>query len=92
MTKLKIPFIGVLTGVWLILLALCALIGMLIVPVDPSIGVEFIRFLISAGKVGLSLIVIFVWLLGWYKAMDFLLKVEFYLSDNPDDGIIPIND
>jgi len=81
MKKLNLPFIFVLTGVWLILLALCALIGMLIVPVDTTINSEFLKFIISSGKVVLSLGVIGLWLFSWYKAMDFILNVEFYLAE-----------
>ena len=74
--KFNIPFISVLSAVWLILLALCALIGILIVPVDPAISNNFVIFLISAGKVGISLLVILVWLIGWYKAMDLLSRMQ----------------
>jgi len=81
MKKFNIPFLFVLTGVWLILLALCALIGYLIVPVDPSINSQLLRLIISAGKVGLSLTAILIWLYGWYRTMDILLKFEFYLSE-----------
>jgi hypothetical protein len=80
MRKLNLPFIGVLTAVWLILLALCALIGALIVPVSNNYDSRIIDFLIDAGKVGISLVFVLIWLFAWYKAMDYLLKIEFYLS------------
>ncbi|MHA2501759.1 MAG: hypothetical protein ACXAE3_02630 [Candidatus Kariarchaeaceae archaeon] len=83
MIKFNIPFLSVLTIVWLILLALCALIGILIVPVNPDIESKFLQFLISSGKVGLSLLVVGLWLFAWYRAMDLLLKIEFYLADTP---------
>ena len=82
--KLNIPFIAVLSGVWLILLSLCALIGYLIVPVGITVKFEFLRFLISIGKVVISLLAIFLWLLAWYKAMDLILNVEFYLAERND--------
>lgn len=76
-----ILFFTVLTGVWLILLAFCALIGILIVPIEISQQNLFLSILISAGKVIISLIFIIVWLVGWYKTMNFLLHFEFYMSD-----------
>lgn len=81
MRKLNLPFYGVLTGVWLILLALCALIGALIVPVSNESNSKLVDFLISSGKVGISLIFVMVWLFAWYKAMDYLLKIEFYQAE-----------
>ena len=74
-------FIAVLSSVWLILLALCALIGILIVPVTGN-GSNVVVFLIGTFKVAVSLFAIAVWLFGWYRAMNFLLEYEFYRSEN----------
>lgn len=82
MTKINVPFMMVLTVVWLILLALCALIGILIVPVGPDVSSKALQFVISAGKVGISLFVVGLWLLAWYKSMDFLLKIELYIGES----------
>jgi hypothetical protein len=76
-----IPFLFVLTSVWLILLALIALIGIIIVPIQISNTSYFIQLLLGAGKVLLALVFVFVWLIGWYKAINFLLYLQFYIAD-----------
>ena len=70
----------VISAVWLILLALCGLIAIFVVPYTPINDAKFLLFVIDAGKVFVSLLVILVWLLGWYKSMDYLLQFEFYKS------------
>lgn len=85
----NVPFMAVLTGVWLILLSLCALIGLLIVPVSTSNQSDLMVFVISTAKVSISLIFVLVWLVGWYKMMNYLLGFQFYLADlnsNPKDN------
>jgi hypothetical protein len=77
----SIPFIFVLTTVWLILLALCALIGIIIVPIEISSSSYSVQLLLGSGKVLVSMFFVLIWLLGWYKAINFLLYLQFYISD-----------
>ena len=71
---------GILTIIWLILLALCGLIGILIVPIDNQMFTNLMSYLISISKVLISSIAIIAWLLFWYKSMNYILSYE--LSKN----------
>ncbi|MHA2099934.1 MAG: hypothetical protein ACW99A_14750 [Candidatus Kariarchaeaceae archaeon] len=77
----EIPFIFVITSVWLILLALCALIGIIIVPIETSSNSYFVQLLFGGGKVLVSMFFVLLWLIGWYKAITFLLYLQFYIAD-----------
>lgn len=77
----NIPFVFTITVVWLILLSLCALIGLIIVPVQSSSDSYLIQLLFGGGKVMVSLIFVLIWLIGWYKAMNYLLHFQFYVSE-----------
>jgi len=77
----NLPFLFVLTSVWLVLLALLALIGIIIVPIQLSDHTYFIQLLLGAGKVIISLLFVLIWLIGWYKAINYLLYLQFYIAD-----------
>ena len=72
----------ILTGVWLILLSFCALIGILIVPVNSSGQGNWVTVVIAGGKVLLSLLLIFIWLFGWYKTMNLVMQYELQFVDS----------
>ena len=76
----NIPFIFTLTIVWLILLSLCALIGLIIVPIQSSSDSYIVQFLYGGGKVLISMIFVTIWLIGWYRAMNYLLHFQFYIA------------
>ena len=78
-------FIFLLTVVWLVLLTLCALIGLLIVPIDVSTDNYFIIVLIGGIKVLVSMVGVVVWLFGWFKGLQYLLLSEFYQSNTNFD-------
>lgn len=77
----NIPFLFTLTVVWLILLSLCALIGLLIVPIQSSSDSYVVQLIFGGGKVLISLTFVMVWLIGWYRVMNYLLYFQFYVSD-----------
>ncbi|MFV2016216.1 MAG: hypothetical protein ACC656_12355 [Candidatus Heimdallarchaeota archaeon] len=70
-----------LTELTTLMLALLALIGIIIVPIQLSDHTYFIQFLLGAGKVIVSLIFVLIWLIGWYKAINYLLYLQFYIAD-----------
>ncbi|MGB1811471.1 MAG: hypothetical protein ACPHM3_03280 [Candidatus Kariarchaeum pelagius] len=78
--KYSLSIYGILTIIWLILLALCGLIGILIVPIDNQMFTNLMSYLISISKVLISSIAIIAWLLFWYKSMNYILSYE--LSKN----------
>ncbi|MEL0163405.1 MAG: hypothetical protein VW886_00320 [Candidatus Heimdallarchaeota archaeon] len=78
--KYSLSIYGILTIIWLILLALCGLIGILIVPIDNQMLTNLMSYLISISKVLISSIAIIAWLLFWYKSMNYILSYE--LSKN----------
>ncbi|MGA0276364.1 hypothetical protein EB155_00555 [archaeon] len=78
--KYSLSIYGILTIIWLILLALCGLIGILIVPIDSQMFTNLMSYLISISKVLISSIAIIAWLLFWYKSMNYILSYE--LSKN----------
>lgn len=75
------PFVFTITIVWLILLSLCALIGLIIVPIQTSSNTYLVQLIYGGGKVLISLVFILIWLIGWYRAMTFLLQLQFYISE-----------
>ncbi len=75
-------FFTILTGVWLILLSFCALIGILIVPVNSSNKGNLLIGVIAGGKVLLSLLLILIWLIGWYKTMNLIMQYELQFTDS----------
>ncbi len=77
----NIPFVFTITVVWLILLSLCALIGLIIVPIQTSSNRYIIQLIYGGGKVLISMIFVVIWLIGWYRAMSFLLHFQFYVSE-----------
>ncbi len=80
-------FVTMLTIVWLILLALCAVIGILVVPINSTDHSYFVILLLGGGKVLVSLIFVGLWLVGWYKALNLLLQFEFYQFEINKDKI-----
>lgn len=78
--KYSLSIYGILTIIWLILIALCGLIGILIVPIDNQMFTNLMSYLISISKVLISSIAIIAWLLFWYKSMNYILSYE--LSKN----------
>ncbi|MEK9716070.1 MAG: hypothetical protein VW394_04845 [Candidatus Heimdallarchaeota archaeon] len=78
--KYSLSIYGIITIIWLILLALCGLIGILIVPIDNHMFTNLMSYLISISKVLISSIAIIAWLLFWYKSMNYILSYE--LSKN----------
>ncbi|MHA2170736.1 MAG: hypothetical protein ACXAB7_12650 [Candidatus Kariarchaeaceae archaeon] len=79
-------FFTILTGVWLILLSFCALIGILIVPVDSSNKGNWLVVMIAGGKVLLSLLLILFWLIGWYKTMNLIMQYELQFAGSKNSN------
>ena len=73
-------FYFLLAGVWLIILGLWAIIGVIIVPIEPPVNSsDFMIFVFASGKVFASLILVLIWLIGWYKALIYMMKSELFL-------------
>lgn len=86
-TSETLPFITILTLVWLILLAFCSLIAILIVLTPASHSSYFMAFLIGSIQVLISMIFIMIWLYGWYRGMKYLLNMELMIGKTTEDSI-----
>ena len=75
-----------LTVVWLVLLTLCALIGLLIVPIEVQSDNYLVIVLIGGIKVFIAMTGVIVWLFGWFKGLRYLLLSEFYQSNITPDS------
>lgn len=82
MTKENNLLYFMLFMIWLIILALWAIIGVLIVPIEPpKDATVFILIIYGGGKVAISGLLVLLWLFIWYKSLDFILKHEFFESE-----------
>ena len=67
--------------IWLIILALWAIIGVLIVPIEaPKDATLLIQIIYGGGKVAISGFLVLLWLFIWYRSLEFVLKHEFFDS------------
>ena len=72
--------------IWLIILALWAIIGVLIVPIEPpNDATILIQIIYGGGKVAISGLLVLLWLFIWYRSLDFILKHEFFESENREN-------
>lgn len=69
-----------LTVIWLILLAFCALIGVFIVPISVDSTSYLVIFVVSTIKVLASMLLVAIWLIGWYKSLQVLFNFEVNAS------------
>lgn len=76
------PFFALLGTVWLYLLSLCLLIGFLVVPIEAES--QFMRFVIGSSKVFVSMVLILLWLISWYKVLGTLFHYELSMSETTE--------
>lgn len=79
--------IGLLSAVWIYLLGLCIVIGYLVVPIeDPNLS-PFVSLLIGGGKVIISLLLVILWLISWYKVLGYIFHYELSLGINNTESL-----
>ena len=76
------PFFALLGTVWLYLLGLCLLIGFLVVPIEAES--QFLRIVIGSSKVLISMVLILIWLISWFKVLGTLFHYELSMSETTE--------
>ena len=76
------PFFTLLGTVWLYLLGLCLVIGLLLVPIGSEHQV--LKVIIGIAKVVISMGLILVWLISWYKKLGTIFYNELSKAKNTD--------
>ncbi len=72
----------VITTVWLVILALWAIISVWIVPIHSPSPDKFISLLFAGLKILISLILVFLWLFGWYRSLGAILNLQLIHAEN----------